>query len=470
MTRVYEVVGHWLGLCRKAPGVCISQVVMSTPPEPAHEGSPDGGAGGPGTIRRGTGAALSGLKTLIHNPQLLWFALLVGLVLVINSLAQCWLIIYPSSSNWQFFLDPDSVRLLLPLVFTFIAGFVTVFCLGFLLAGLTLSRVSKKDHQVSFMQGLKTAKKYLIPLTGGSVVVALAGIQLFVHPFIVQGTLFVRNPRWLLFVDPYVDPYIARLLTSLVMTFVIEFVTVLCLVFLLAALILSIDSGNSGSVSFFQGLKTATKSLKPLTGWSLVVALPGSLLFTAGQFSYLLSAAIEQSLINVFNQFPFNFILNYLIPPTPFMALLPPDMWWGLSSALVNTLILSTINVLLFILTLFVVPLLVLERKNLKEAVLGSFALMKKIWSEVAACVLGLGMVVLAGSLMFLLFQFSGVDRVWWDAGQMYTSYSPPSDVWIVLGLLYILVISSLVLVVTTVGGIAALDLYRNAKTRESAA
>ena len=90
---------------------------------------------------------------------------------------------------------------------------------------------------------------------------------------------------------------------------------------------------------------------------------------------------------------------------------------------------------------------------------------MKKIWGEVAACVLGLGIVVFVASLMFLLFQFSGVDHMWWYAGQMYTSYTPPGVEWIAFGLLYVLALSGLVLVVATVGGIATLDLYTSAKT-----
>jgi hypothetical protein len=452
MTRVSEIAEHWFGLCRKVPLVRASQTGIGDLPEPAHEGRPDGGTGGPGTIRLGIGAALSGTKTLIHNRQLFGFSLLIGLVLAVNSIAQCWLIVFPASSEWRFFFNPDTVRLLPPLVLTFVAGFLTVFCLVFLLAGLVLSISSKKDSPVSFFQGLNKAKKYLIPFTGGSVVMALAGIQIFVHPFIVQGELFVRNPRWLLFVDPG----FVRLLISLFLTYVIEFATVFCLVFLLAGIILSISSKGGGPVSFFQGLNKAKKYVRPLTGWSVVVALAGSLLFTAGEYSYLLSSVIWQSLINMLNQFPFNFILNYF---------LPPNLWWGLGIALVDTLILSAINVLLFILTLFVVPLLVLERKSLREAVLGSFTLMKKIRGEVAACVLGLGMVVFAASLMFLLFQFSGVDQVWGDAGQMYTSYSPPGDAWAAAGLLYVFALSSLVLVVATIGGIAALDLYMCAKT-----
>jgi hypothetical protein len=458
MTRVSEIAEHWFGLCRKPPVFHTTQIGIDNQHDPALVGSPGGGAGGPGTIRRGIGAALSGTKMLIHNRQLLWFSLLVGLVLAVNSLARYWLIVFPSSSEGRFFFDPDSVRVLPPLVLTWVIVFATVFCLAFLLAGLVLSISSKKDSPVSYLQGLKRAKKYLIPFTSGSVVMALAGIQLFVHPFMVQGELFVRNPRWLIFVDPES----VRLLISLVQTFVIEFATVFCLVFLLAGLIMSVSPKEGGPVLFFQGLTKAKKYVSPLTGWSVVVALAGTLLFTAGKYSNLVSPFIWQSPISVLNQFPFNFILNYLIPL--------PNLWGGLGIALVDTLILSAINILLFVLTLFVVPQLVFERKNLKGAVLGSFILIKKILGEVAACVLGLGAIIFAASLMFLLFRFSGVDQVWWDAGQMYTSYSPPSDVWAAAGLLYVFALSALVLVVATVGGIAALDLYTYAKTRESAA
>ena len=178
----------WLGLCPKAPVVRASQVIIGDQ-QPSFEGSPDGGgAGGSGTIRRGIGAALSGTKTLIHNPQLLWFSLLAGLVLAAHLITQAWLDIMP---EWQSFVIPT---LSFDLVLTFVAGLLTVFCLGYLLAGLALSLSSKKDGPVSFFQGLEQAKKYLMPLTGGFVVAALAGIQLFVHPFIAGGSSSFATP------------------------------------------------------------------------------------------------------------------------------------------------------------------------------------------------------------------------------------------------------------------------------------
>ena len=439
MTSVSEIAEHWFGLCRKAPVLRASQTDIVNLPEPAHEGRPDGGAGGPETIRRGIGAALSGTKTLIHNPQLLWFSLLVGLVLAVHLIAEAGLNVLHFPSGWLFFVDADSV--LPSLVLTFMAGLLTVFCLGFLLAGLALSLSSKKDGPVSFFQGLRMAKKYLIPLTGGSMVAALAGIQIFVHPFIARGVLFVRNPRWLLF-----DPHHAGIPSLLVQTFAIELLTVFCLGFLLAGLVLSLSSKEGGTVSFFQGLRMAKKYLRPLTGWSVVVALAGTLIFIAGMFSYeltwfqpfnIVSALyfkLGYFLFTVRYTFPFNFVLV----PSFYVPNLPPGGGESLFSwALECTLILSAITVFLFVLTLFVVPLLVLEGRSLKEAVLGSFTLMKKIWGEVAACVLGLGMVVFAAWFAFLLFRFSVVDIVGWVAGPMNATFTHPSEAWIAAGLLY---------------------------------
>jgi len=468
MTRVSEIAGHWFGLCRKPPALrAASQAEIVFLPEPAHEGSPDGGSGGPKTIRRGIGSVLSGTKTLVHNPQLLWFSLLVGLVLVVHLIAQAGLYIMP---EWLFF--DDTADLLPSLILTFVAGLLTAICLVFLLTGFVLSLSSKEGGTVSFYQGLNKAKKYLIPLTGGSVVAALAGILLFVQPFIDKGELFVRNPHWLLFVDlPY-----GGLPSLLFQTFIVELLTVFCLVFLLAGLILSLSSKEEGTVSFFQGLRTAKKYLRPLTGWSVVVALAGTLIYVFGKYHYLpawfepfnivsaLGSSLSIFLFYVHYTFPFNILLS----PTLYIPSLPPIFGgdgWLITWVLENTLILSAITVFLFVLTLFVVPLIVLEGRSLKEAILGSFGLMKKIRGEVAVCVLGLGIAVLAAWLAFLLLRFSVVDVVWWVAGPMYVSFTHHSDAWVAAGLLYVLALSCFVFVVATVGGIAALDLYTSAKT-----
>lgn len=471
MIRVSEIAGHWFGLCRKPPVFYASQAALVNQPDATHEGLPDGGGGGSGTIRRGIGAALTGTKTLVHNPQLLWFSLLAGLVLAMHLIAQAGLYIMP---EWLFFEDADSV--LASLVLTFAIEFATVFCLVFLLAGLALNRSSKKDGPFTFVQGHNKAKKYLIPLIGGSVVAALAGIWLFVQPFIDKGELFVRNPGWLLFGDLHYG----GLPSLLFQTFAIEFLTVFCLVFLLAGLILSLSSKEGGTVSFFQGLNKAKKYLRSLTGWSGVMALAGTLIYVAGEYYYLpawlepfnIISALSTNLSNFLFMVHYTFPFNILLSPTLYIPNLPPIFGgdgWLITWVLENTLILSAITVFLFVLTLFVVPLIVLEGRGLKEAVPGSFGLMKTIWGEVAACILGLGMVVLAAWLAFLLLRFSVVDIVWGVAGPMYVSFTYHSDAWIAAGLLYILALSCFAFVVATIGGIATMELYTSAKIQADA-
>ncbi|MEN6611775.1 MAG: DUF6159 family protein [Methanoregulaceae archaeon] len=388
MIRVSEIAEHWwLGLCPKAPVVCASQADMDDPTEPIHAGSPDGGTGGLGSIRRGVGAARSGMKTLLHNPQLFWFPLLAGLVLAGLSIILGAISTVFSSLGWQFFID-----------------------------------------------------SYISPW------------RFFADPFITQW--------W-----PGFYPDSARLLYSLGLTFGltfgVELLAAFCLVFLLAGLILSVSSQKDCTVSFFSGLTRAREYLGPLAAWSVVVAFAGTLLFVAGQYSYLLNVSLGGFVDNVLNQSPFNYVLSPNLFYTLFPYALPGESGIGfvsIYSGLGNTLILSAINVLLFALTLFVVPSLVLEGKSLKGAVYGSFTLTKKTPGEVAACVLGLGIVVFAASLAYLLFPVAA-------GGNIAVDYWPPPNVWLAAGILYVLALTGIALVAATVGGIATLNLYTYAKT-----
>jgi len=385
MDFVSAIAERWLGLCRKPPAVRTLHADASNPHEAAQDGLPDGGAGGAGTIRRGTGAALSGMKTLIHNPQLFWFPLLTALVLFGLSIIQGVLSTVTSSLEWRAFID-------------------------------------------SYIEEWRFS----------------------VDPFITQW--------W-----PHFYPHDARLLYSLVMTFIttiiVEFVMVFFLAFLLAGLVLGLSSRKDRPVSFVHGIAMAGKHIQPITRWSVVVALAGTLLFIACQYAYLLNINVSQCLFNVLSQSPFNYIfttnLSNIFPGGQFgfMGLL------FFNTGLMDMLILSAVNVFLFVLTLFVIPLLVRERTSLKEAVVKSFTLMRKSWREVAACVIGLGTIVCAASLASLFFPAVA-------GGNIATDYWPPPDGWLAAGFLYVLTLSILVFVVATVGGIATLNLYTFAKDR----
>jgi hypothetical protein len=345
MTQLSEVIREWMGWCPNAPVLRTEPEVIVLQYETPDESRPDSGARRSATIGRGIGVALSGIKTLIQNPQLLWFSFFTGLVL----------------------------------------------------AGLFISQ-------------------YTIHL-------------LSVYPYDA-----IDLPRWI------------------VLMFVTDLLTVFCLSILLAALVLSLSQKEGRPLLFREGLARAKECLRPLTDWSVVVTLAGTLIFPA--LLYVKMFCFPSMLFPVFNQFPFNFILlpeNYHIGPM--------GGTYAIETGLTNTLMLSAINLLLFVLTLFVIPQLVLEKKSLKEAVLGSAPLMKNVWREAAVCVLVIGIIVFAASLTSLLFQVVyGIVA----PGMLFQYY--PGDEWIATALIYMAALCSLVFVGTTVGGIATLDLYTYAR------
>ena len=276
---------------------------------------------------------------------------------------------------------------------------------------------------------------------------------------IVQGALF----------------YIDDIIVSYVLDFLLGFATLFCLVFLLAGLVMSLSSKKGGSASFFEGLAGAKKYSKTLFLWSVVLALAGMLLFRILS-DFPVCQVNSCSWLNIFN--PFSYVPG-ILEQFPFNLTMDPNIFtevpgyggrsvllWIYPMAFMWALIHSAINLLLFVLTPFVVPLIVLEQKTLREAIVGSFARMKKIWAEVVICAVFLGVIVFGVFLTYLLIQAAhGYNDPWmtWPPG-MVTSH--PNDAWIALGLLYYLAVFIVAFVVATVGGIASLDLYRYAKIR----
>ncbi|MEI7648664.1 MAG: DUF6159 family protein [Methanomicrobiales archaeon] len=254
-----------------------------------------------------------------------------------------------------------------------------------------------------------------------------------------------------------------------ILDFFIAFATMFCLVFLLASLFMSISSKKEGPVSFFEGLSGAKKYIKATFLWSFVLALTGMLLSYIWFYSFY-GLPPELRFLNVFG--PFQFITS-TITQFPFNGTLDWDMLteipgyggrslllWIYPFGFMETLQFSVITLLLFILTPFVVPLIVLEQKTLQEAVVGSFAMMKKTWADVAACAVFLGVIVSGVFLTYLLVQAaSGI------VSPYETVIFHPPDTWIALAILYNLLILTLAFIVVTVGGIAARDLYISAKT-----
>ena len=274
------------------------------------------------------------------------------------------------------------------------------------------------------------------------------------------GQAALRYIRWIMQPD---------IIVSYGLDFLLGFATLFCLVFLLAGLVLSISSKKEGPASFFEGLAGAKKYKKAIFLWSLVLALAGILLermyvyFALVWFPHELGFLYtigDGFFISMITQFPFNWTLDWNmlteIPGYGGRSLL----LWIYPFGFLETLHFSAITLLLFILTPFVVPLVLLEQKTLREAVVGSFVMMKKTWAEVATCALFLGVIVSGVFLTHLLIQAaSGI------VDPYETVIFHPPDTWIALALLYDLVLLIVAFVVATVGGIAALHLYISAKS-----
>jgi hypothetical protein len=248
--------------------------------------------------------------------------------------------------------------------------------------------------------------------------------------------------------------------------------TLFCLLLLLASLIISLTSQKEGHASFFEGLAGAKKYGKPLFLWSMILALVGILLFRIWvglfawlphEFPFLYPFGPSNFFISTVTQFPFNWTLDWnMLTELPgyggrsLLSLIYPFGFMQTANFLVITLF-------LFILTPFVVPLIVLEQKTLREAVAGSFALMKKIGAEAVTCAAFLGIIVFGVFLTHLLLQAaSGI------VDPYETVMFHPTVAWITLAVLYNLALVAFALIIATVGGIAALEMYRDRKTRES--
>jgi hypothetical protein len=239
----------------------------------------------------------------------------------------------------------------------------------------------------------------------------------------------------------------------LALTFTIQMISILCINFLLAGLILSVSSGFSGRpVTLREGMTNTRNHIRSLFGWSFVMALVGTALFVLmirnfGDFNF--------TLIRILDQFPFNFIL---LPEIYSYG--PIGGGFHIASSLTATFYAVTINVIFFILTLFVVPLLVLENIRMNTAIGESISLMKKSWGEIITCLLIFGLILLVISLASVLFRITyGVV----SPDNLLSWY--PGQGWIAGAALFMLVWYILAVIISTVGGISLFCLYTFAKT-----
>lgn len=237
----------------------------------------------------------------------------------------------------------------------------------------------------------------------------------------------------------------------LVLTFGIGLFATFCCNVLIAGLLMSLSPKNGEPVSFREGLSRAKLHLRRLADWSVILAL-----WTTALFAVLPYLGFSRFfLYPVAHLFPFRFIL---LPEVYHIG--PMGGTYAMLYALTSSMAMAAIVLFLTVITLFVVPLLVLENKSLPEAVGGSFGFMKETLAEILTAFLMIGAILFAVSLLSLLF------------GTVYGIVAPdmqlfwyPGDEWIAAAVLFILLLSALAFIGSTVAGIVTFSLYRYAKT-----
>jgi hypothetical protein len=168
--------------------------------------------------------------------------------------------------------------------------------------------------------------------------------------------------------------------------FLLQVISIFCIDLLLAGLILSISPANTGRpATVREGLSGAWKNKGPLAVLAVIMALLGTALF---------EIAIQNPFVG---HFLFTALMNVFYLPYAYYI---PD---AISSALFFICIALFINFLLFVLTLFVLPIIVLENKNLPAALTGSISLMKGLWREIIGCILVFGAIAIGVSLISVL-------------------------------------------------------------------
>ena len=234
---------------------------------------------------------------------------------------------------------------------------------------------------------------------------------------------------------------------GLVLTFCIELISVFCICLILAGLFLNrpADPVDAG-VSIRAGLSKATTHARALFCWSGIMAVIGTSVYL------LIVSTGDLSIQSLITRFPFGYIVTpEIYGPGPIAGL------FHIQYASIATIQMMIINVAVFILTAFVIPVLVLERKPLSAAIGESTRLIKKIWGEMLVCILLLGIVITGFSLISGIFQviFSAVllDSPFW-----YEFYYKGG--WSAVAALYMAAWFTLVLIITTVSGIVIRNLY----------
>jgi hypothetical protein len=157
----------------------------------------------------------------------------------------------------------------------------------------------------------------------------------------------------------------------------IEAICLSCFTCVLAGLVLYRTGGSKKSVTIRDAFNRVNAHAGTLAALSITMAILATVIFeiiSQSQFIGEIIFTIDMAL--------FNLPYAYYVPN-------------GITTMYYFSFKIMAINILLFLLALYVVPGIVLEKKHLLPTLAGSIRLMKKTWRELLGCILVFGPIVL---------------------------------------------------------------------------
>jgi len=239
----------------------------------------------------------------------------------------------------------------------------------------------------TFLSGLVMlfliAAEDYIAMQNANIVTHLDNSLSFIIGFPPENPLIVYDPRFFNIGIPLGNSYFS----FDIRLFAIEMVCLFGFAVLLADLVISgTGKGTFRPPTIRESIAGVGAHVRPLAALSVTMALSGAFLHAIifqTQFFGKILFTIEMAVFNL----PYAY---YLQGEPIYMAVY-------------HSFEIMFINILLFLVTLYVVPFIVLEKKGLVPALAGSVSLMRQTWRELLGCAVIYGAIVLGVAAIALL-------------------------------------------------------------------
>jgi len=220
--------------------------------------------------------------------------------------------------------------------------------------------------------------------------------------------------------------------------FLVEMICLSSFTFLLAGQVLH-RNGVKKPVAVREGYINVAAHAGPLAVLSIAMALITTIMFEI-IFQSQFFVRIGGSIVSAFFWIPYDYVLD------------------GISSTLQISFQILFINIIPFLVVLFLVPVIVRETKRPVSALTGSLALLRRTWREMVGCILVYGTIVII--VAFVALVIGQLPALLYDRGyylSMYLGHLLTTDIY------YGFILACLILMAAgfTAAGIATAELYR---------